>query len=147
MESTFYGYQTASKAINQNQNKMKRLIFVFALAAMFAACNTTAPEATPEQLPVNASQGIYGVTSTQAVWPVWSVQVSWERKLPVYVDAYGPTTHLIQLANRPQLSDIQKYIPQPYYLKGKYTATAVFSIVQVGARQEPVEQNPPTKNE
>mgnify|MGYP001371860200 CR=1 FL=1 len=102
---------------------------------------------TPEQLPVNASQGIYGTASTSAVWPVWSVQVSWERKLPVYVDAYGPTTHLIQLANRPQLSDIQKYIPQPYYLKGKYTATAVFSIVQVGARQEPVEQNPPTKNE
>ncbi len=34
---------------------MKRLIFVFALAAMFAACNTTAPEATPEQLPVNVS--------------------------------------------------------------------------------------------
>ncbi len=118
-----------------------------AIAAMFAACNTTTPEVTPEQLPVNAEAGIYGTASTSAVWPVWSVQVSWERKLPVYVDAYGPTTHLIQLANRPQLADISKYIPQPYYLKGTYTATAVFNIVQVGAKQEPVEQNPPTKNE
>lgn len=105
-------------------------------------------EVTPEQLPVSLEPMTYGAQAeAEAVWPVWSVQVSWERKLPVYVDAYGPTTHLIQLANRPQLSDIQKYIPQPYYLKGKYTATAVFSIVQVGARQEPVEQNPPTKNE
>lgn len=105
------------------------------------------PEVKPEQLPLTLD-GVFGAPNTmQDVWPVWSVQVSWERKLPVYVDAYGPTTHLIQLANRPQLSDIQKYIPQPYYLKGKYTATAVFSIVQVGARQEPVEQNPPTKNE
>jgi hypothetical protein len=126
---------------------MKQLIFIFAIAAMFAACNTTTPEVTPEQLPVNAEAGVYGANIRLASLPVWSVQVAWERKLPVYVDAYGPTTHLIQLANRPQLGDISKYIPQPYYLKGKYTATAVFNIVQVGAKQEPIEQNPPSKSE
>lgn len=125
------------------------IILLGALATFFVGGFQSGKPApvTPEQMPVNSELGIYGTASTSDVWPVWSVQVAWERKLPVYVDAYGPTTHLIQLAKRPQLADISKYIPQPYYLKGTYTATAVFNIVQVGAKQEPIEQNPPPKNE
>jgi hypothetical protein len=124
------------------------IVVAMAVTLWVGGCFAGKPEtANLEQMPVNSELGIYGTASTSAVWPLWSVQVSWERKLPVYVDAYGPTTHLVQLANRPQLGDISKYIPQPYYLKGKYTATAVFNIVQVGAKQEPIEQNPPSKSE
>ena len=119
---------------------MKQLIFIFAIAAMLAACNTSTPEVTPEKLPVNATAGIYGVTSTSAVLPVWSIHVAWERKLPVYHDRYGPTTHLIQLANRPQLEDVSRYIPQPTYLTGTYKPLAVFNIVQIGEKEQPIEQ-------
>ena len=118
---------------------MKQLIFIFAFAALFAACNTTTPPVTPEQLPVNATMGIYGVASTQAVWPVWSIQLAWERKGPVYADRYGPTSHLIQLPNRPKLEDVAKYIPQPHYLTGTYKPLAIFNIVQVGEKEQPTQ--------
>jgi len=121
---------------------MKQLLFIFAITALFAACNTTTPPVTPEQLPVNAEAGIYGVASTSAVWPVWSVQIAWERKGPVYADRYGPTTHLMQYPTRPTPSDAVKYIPQPAYLTGTYKPLAVFNIVQVGP-QQPIEQPTP----
>ena len=127
---------------------MKKTISIGAIIVLLGALVTFfvggfqagKPPITPEKLPLNASAGIYGVASTSAVWPVWSIQVAWERKLPVYFDRYGPTTHLIQFPTRPALADVTKYIPQPYYLTGIYKPLAVFNVVQVGKAEQPTEQ-------
>ena len=121
---------------------MKRLILFFALAAMFAACNTTAPETTPEQLPVNATAGIYGVASTQAVWPVWSVQIIWYRSGGIYGDHVGPFTVQMQFKTKPTKDDVQKYVPQPAGLPGTWKVQTVSNVVQIGA-QQPIEMPTP----
>lgn len=119
---------------------MKQLIFIFAFAALFAACNTQSPPVAPEQLPVNAAQGIYGVASTQAVWPVWSVQIVWYRSGGIYGDHVGPFTVQMQFPNRPTKADVSKYVPQPKGLPGKWSVQEIYNVVQVG--QNPIGQNP-----
>ncbi len=114
----------------------------FALAAMFAACNTTTPEATPEQLPVNATAGIYGVASTTAVWPVWSVQIIWYRSGGIYGDHVGPFTVQMQFKTKPTKDDVQKYVPQPAGLPGTWKVQTVSNVVQIGA-QQPIEMPTP----
>ena len=114
----------------------------FALAAMFAACNTTTPEATPEQLPVNATAGIYGVASTTAVWPLWSVQIIWYRSGGIYGDHVGPFTVQMQFKTKPTKDDVQKYVPQPAGLPGKWVVQTVSNVVQIGA-QQPIEMPTP----
>lgn len=121
---------------------MKRLILFFALAAMFAACNTTTPEATPEQLPVNATAGIYGVASTQAVWPVWSVKIYWYRSGGIYGDHIGPDVVQMQYPTKPTKTDVQKYVPQPAGLPGTWKVQTVSNVVQIGA-QQPIEMPTP----
>lgn len=121
---------------------MKQLIFIF-LLAVFAACNTQSPPVAPEQLPVNASQGIYGVTSTQAVWPVWSVQVVWYRSGGIYGDHVGPFTVQMQYPTKPGKTDVAKYVPQPAGLPGKWSVQAIYNVVQVG--QAPIGQTPTPK--
>ena len=114
----------------------------FALAAMFAACNTTTPEATPEQLPVNATAGIYGVASTTAVWPLWSVQIIWYRSGGIYGDHVGPFTVQMQFKTKPTKDDVQKYVPQPAGLPGTWKVQTVSNVVQIGA-QQPIEMPTP----
>ena len=114
----------------------------FALAAMFAACNTTTPEATPEQLPVNATAGIYGVASTTAVWPLWSVQIIWYRSGGIYGDHVGPFTVQMQFKTKPTRDDVQKYVPQPAGLPGTWKVQTVSNVVQIGA-QQPIEMPTP----
>jgi hypothetical protein len=120
---------------------MKQLIFICMLA-LFAACNTTAPEITPEQLPINATAGIYGVTSTQAVWPVWSVQVIWYRSGGIYGDHVGPFTVQMQFKTKPTRDDVQKYVPQPAGLPGTWKVQTISNVVQIGA-QQPIEMPTP----
>ena len=125
---------------------MKRLILFFALAAMFAACNTTAPETTPEQLPVNL-EGIFGTPNkANEVLPIWSVQVFFVRNTP-FGDYVGPINVQLQLKTKPTLEDAKQYIKLPVKLRGTWSVDAISNVVQVGAKQEPIEQNPPTKNE
>lgn len=119
---------------------MRQLLFIFAIAAMLAACNTQSPEVTPEQLPVNATAGIYGVTSTSAVWPVWSVQVVWYRSGGIYGDHLGPFTVQMQYPTKPGKADVQKYVPQPAGLPGKWSVQAIYNVTQVG--QAPIGQKP-----
>jgi len=95
---------------------------------------------TPEQLPVSLEPAVYGAPANRPeiadVWPVWSVQVAW--RATNSPDTYGPVTHLIQLKNKPTLADVQKFIPAPDYLPGKYKPLKVFNIVQIGP-EKPVE--------
>lgn len=112
------------------------------MLALFAACNTTAPEITPEQLPINATAGIYGVTSTQAVWPVWSVQIIWYRSGGIYGDHVGPFTVQMQFKTKPTKDDVQKYVPQPAGLPGTWKVQTVSNVVQIGA-QQPIEMPTP----
>lgn len=117
---------------------MKQLLLIFALAAMFAACDKT-PPVTPEQLPVNATAGIYGVTSSTAVWPVWSVQIVWFRSGGIYGDHVGPFLVQLQLPKAPTLGDVAKYVRQPDGLPGKWRPAAIYNVTQVGIG-EPVKQ-------
>ena len=94
---------------------------------------------TPEQMPVNATAGIYGVTSTSAVLPVWSVQVVWYRSGAIYGDHVGPFTVQLQFKTKPTKDDVQKYVPHPKGLPGKWSVQAIYNVVQVGT-QQPIEQ-------
>ena len=127
---------------------MKHLIFlfIFAIAAMFAACNTTTPEVTPEQLPVNL-EGVFGTPNkANEVLPIWSVQVFFVRNKP-FGDYVGPINVQLQLKTKPTLEDAKQYIKLPVKLRGTWSVDAISNVVQIGAKQEPIEQNPPSKSE
>ena len=127
---------------------MKHLIFlfIFAIAAMFAACNTTTPEVTPEQLPVNL-EGVFGTPNkANEVLPIWSVQVFFVRNTP-FGDYVGPINVQLQLKTKPTLEDAKQYIKLPVKLRGTWSVDAISNVVQIGAKQEPIEQNPPSKSE
>ena len=127
---------------------MKHLIFlfIFAMAAMFAACNTTTPEVTPEQLPVNL-EGVFGTPNkANEVLPIWSVQVFFIRNTP-FGDYVGPINVQLQLKTKPTLEDAKQYIKLPVKLRGTWSVDAISNVVQIGAKQEPIEQNPPSKSE
>jgi hypothetical protein len=127
---------------------MKHLIFlfIFAIAAMFAACNTTTPEVTPEQLPVNL-EGVFGTPNkANEVLPIWSVRVFFVRNTP-FGDYVGPINVQLQLKTKPTLEDAKQYIKLPVKLRGTWSVDAISNVVQIGAKQEPIEQNPPSKSE
>lgn len=124
---------------------MKQLILICALA-LFAACNTTTPEVTPEQLPVNL-EGVFGTPNkANEVLPIWSIQVFFVRNTP-FGDYVGPINVQLQLKTKPTLEDAKQYIKLPVKLRGTWSVDAISNVVQIGAKQEPIEQNPPTKNE
>lgn len=125
---------------------MKQLIFIFAIAAMLAACNTSTPEVTPEQLPVNL-EGVFGTPNkANEVLPIWSVQVFFVRNTP-FGDYVGPINVQLQLKTKPTLEDAKQYIKLPVKLRGTWSVDAISNVVQIGAKQEPIEQNPPSKSE
>jgi hypothetical protein len=95
---------------------------------------------TPEQMPINATQGIYGVANTSAFRPVWSVQVVWYRSGAIYGDHVGPFTIQLQYPTKPTKADVQKYVPQPAGLPGKWEVREIYNVVQVGGVQQPIEQ-------
>ncbi len=97
---------------------------------------TSNPKTTPEQLPVNASAGVYGNSpETADIWPVWSLQVIWKRQSVVYRDNVGPFLYQLQLKTRPTLADVEKLIPQPNLGEGIYKPVLLLNVVQVGDQQ------------
>ena len=118
---------------------MKKGITIGAIIVMIGALITLfvggfqSGKGNIEQLPVSLDGPVYGApVDAGQVGPVWSVQVAWQRRLPVYVDTYGPTLHQIQLNKKPTLEDVKKYVPAPAYLPGKYAPLSVFNVVQIG---------------
>ena len=116
------------------------IIAGMAVTLWLGGCFAGGQKATPEQLPVNLS-GVYGAPNNTAdVWPVWSIQVVWYRSGGIYGDHVGPFLVQLQLPKRPTKEDVQKYVPQPVGLPGKWTVQAIYNITQVG--QLPIGQNP-----
>ena len=101
---------------------------------------------TPEQLPVNL-EGVFGTPNkANEVLPIWSVQVFFIRSTP-FGDYVGPINVQLQLKTKPTLEDAKQYIKLPVKLRGTWSVDAIWNVVQVGAKQEPIEQNPPSKSE
>lgn len=115
---------------------MKKGITIGAILVMIGALVTFFVggfQSGKDHAPASIEGPVYStVQDAGARWPVWNLQIAWQRRLPVYVDVYGPTTHQLQLNSKPTLADVQKYIPAPAYLPGKYVPLAVFNVVQIG---------------
>ena len=113
------------------------------LGGCFAGKPETAP---PEQLS-GILEGVFGTPNkTNEVLPIWSVQVFFGRNTP-FGDYIGPINVQLQLKTKPTLEDAKQYIKLPVKLRGTWTVEAIWNVTQIGAKQEPIEQNPPTKNE
>lgn len=123
------------------------VIIGMAVTLWLGGCFAGKPEpVTPDQLPVNLD-GVFGTPNkANEVLPIWSVQVFFVRNTP-FGDYVGPINIQIQLKTKPTLEDAKRYITLPVKLRGTWSVDAIWNVVQIGAKQEPIEQNPPTKNE
>ena len=124
------------------------VIIGIAVTLWLGGCFAGKPEpVTPEQLHLAAGAGIFGTPNkANEVLPIWSVQVFFIRNTP-FGDYVGPINVQLQLKTKPTLEDAKQYIKLPVKLRGTWSVDAIWNVVQIGAKQEPIEQNPPTKNE
>ena len=116
------------------------VIIGMAVTLWLGGCFAGKPEpVTPEQL-----SGVFGTTNELS--PIWSVQVFFVRNTP-FGDYVGPINVQLQLKTKPTLEDAKQYIELPVKLRGTWSVDAIWNVVQIGAKQEPIEQNPPINTE
>ena len=118
-----------------------------AVTLWIGGCFAGKPEPAPPEQLSGTLDGVFGTPNkTNEVFPIWSVQVFFIRNTP-FGDYVGPINVQLQLKTKPTLEDAKQYIKLPVKLRGTWTVEAIWNVTQIGAKQEPIEQNPPTKNE